>query len=70
MTLVHAPAVPASHLDLLTRPICGVLTTMPPGGQPHSSLVWLDFDGTAPASTRPSSGARAATCARTRRSAC
>lgn len=45
MTLVHAPAVPASHLDLLTRPICGVLTTMPPGGQPHSSLVWLDFDG-------------------------
>jgi PPOX class probable F420-dependent enzyme len=37
--------VPASHLDLLTRPICGVLTTMGPEGQPHSSLVWVDFDG-------------------------
>lgn len=47
MTLVQAPvpAMPASHLDLLTRPICGVLSTMLPSGQPHSSLVWLDFDG-------------------------
>jgi PPOX class probable F420-dependent enzyme len=38
--------IPASHLDLLTRPICGVLTTMGADGQPQSSLVWLDFDGT------------------------
>jgi PPOX class probable F420-dependent enzyme len=38
-------AVPASHLDLLTRPICGVLTTMLPDGQPLSSLVWVDHDG-------------------------
>lgn len=38
-------AVPASHLDLLTRPICGVLTTMGPDGQPESSLVWVDYDG-------------------------
>lgn len=38
--------IPASHLDLLTRPICGVLTTMGPGGRPESSLVWLDHDGT------------------------
>jgi PPOX class probable F420-dependent enzyme len=47
MTTALAPetAVPASHLDLLTRPICGVLTTMLPDGQPHSSLVWVDFDG-------------------------
>jgi PPOX class probable F420-dependent enzyme len=37
--------VPASHLDLLARPICGVLTTMGPDGQPESSLVWADFDG-------------------------
>jgi len=37
--------VPASHLDLLTRPICGVLTTMHPDGWPQSSLVWLDWDG-------------------------
>jgi PPOX class probable F420-dependent enzyme len=43
---VEAPAVPASHIDLLTRPICGVLTTMGPDGQPQSSLVWVDFDGT------------------------
>jgi PPOX class probable F420-dependent enzyme len=37
--------VPESHLDLLTRPIPGVLTTMMPDGQPQSSLVWVDYDG-------------------------
>jgi PPOX class probable F420-dependent enzyme len=37
--------MPASHLDLLTRPIHGVLTTLMPDGQPQSSLVWCDFDG-------------------------
>jgi PPOX class probable F420-dependent enzyme len=37
--------VPASHLDLLTQPIHGVLTTMMPDGQPQSSLVWCDYDG-------------------------
>ncbi len=37
--------IPASHLDLLTRPICGVLTTMGADGQPQSSLVWADHDG-------------------------
>lgn len=37
--------VPASHLDLLTRPVCGVLTTMGGDGQPQSSLVWVDVDG-------------------------
>jgi PPOX class probable F420-dependent enzyme len=41
----EALPVPASHLDLLTRPICGVLTTMGRNGQPQSSLVWVDFDG-------------------------
>jgi PPOX class probable F420-dependent enzyme len=48
MTTRSAPetvAIPASHLDLLTRPICGVLTTMGGDGQPQSSLVWVDFDG-------------------------
>ena len=34
-----------SHLDLLTRPICGVLTTIGADGQPQSSLVWVDLDG-------------------------
>jgi PPOX class probable F420-dependent enzyme len=38
-------AVPESHMDLLTRPICGVLTTMMPDGQPQSSIVWVDHDG-------------------------
>jgi PPOX class probable F420-dependent enzyme len=37
--------VPESHLDLLTRPIHGVLTTIQPDGQPQSSLVWVDYDG-------------------------
>ena len=47
-TVAAAPKtlpLPASHLDLLTRPICGVLTTVGPDGQPQSSLVWVDFDG-------------------------
>ena len=47
MTTRLAPetvAIPASHLDLLTRPICGVLTTMGGDGQPQSSLVWVDVD--------------------------
>ena len=49
MTTLFAPEtlpIPASHLDLLTRPICGVLTTMGGDGQPQSSLVWADWDGT------------------------
>jgi PPOX class probable F420-dependent enzyme len=37
--------IPATHLDLLTRPICGVFTTMGSDGTPESSLVWVDFDG-------------------------
>ena len=37
--------IPATHIDLLTSPIIGVLTTMTPDGQPQSSLVWCDFDG-------------------------
>lgn len=38
-------SIPESHLDLLTRPIHGVLTTLMPDGQPQSSLVWCDYDG-------------------------
>jgi PPOX class probable F420-dependent enzyme len=37
--------IPASHLDLVKRPIHGVLTTLMPDGQPQSSLVWCDYDG-------------------------
>ncbi len=38
-------SIPASHLDLLARPVVGVFTTMLPDGQPQSSLVWVDHDG-------------------------
>ena len=37
--------IPPTHHDLLTRPICGVLTTMDEAGWPRSSLVWVDHDG-------------------------
>lgn len=37
--------VPASHVHLLTGPVHGVLTTMSPDGQPHSSIVWVGYGG-------------------------
>jgi len=46
MAAAGSVALPASHIDLLERPVCGVLTTMGAAGQPHSSLVWVDTDGT------------------------
>jgi PPOX class probable F420-dependent enzyme len=36
--------VPASHLDLLTRPVCGVFTTLGHDGRPQSTMVWVDLD--------------------------
>ncbi len=48
MTSLVAPEtlpIPASHLDLLSRPICGVFTTIGSDRQPQSSLVWVDVDG-------------------------
>jgi PPOX class probable F420-dependent enzyme len=46
MTTSVTPAVPIpdSHLDLFTRPVHGVLSTMGPDGQPQSSLVWVDAE--------------------------
>ena len=44
-TMPATVPIPASHLDLLTRSICGVLTTLDLDGRPASSLVWVDFDG-------------------------
>jgi PPOX class probable F420-dependent enzyme len=38
-------SIPVTHLDLLTRPIYGVLTTMGNDGEPQSSLVWVDVEG-------------------------
>ncbi|HEU4917065.1 MAG TPA: PPOX class F420-dependent oxidoreductase [Acidimicrobiia bacterium] len=45
LSTTDSPSIPASHLDLLTRPICGVFTTVGRDGQPQSSLVWVDSDG-------------------------
>ena len=43
--LVPGPVpVPPSHFDLLTRPVCGVLTTLGHDGQPQSTMVWVDLD--------------------------
>ncbi len=47
MTVVvatEALRIPASHVDLVTRPICAVLTTLGPDGSAHSSLCWVDVD--------------------------
>ncbi|HEX2909519.1 MAG TPA: PPOX class F420-dependent oxidoreductase [Chloroflexia bacterium] len=38
--------MPASHQDLLARPVLGILATMMADGQPQASLVWVDYDGT------------------------
>ena len=38
--------IPDSHRDLVDEPVHAVLTTMMPDGQPQSSLVWCDYDGT------------------------
>lgn len=45
MLTARSVDLPASHGDLLTRAICGVLTTMGVDDHPQSSLVWLDDDG-------------------------
>ncbi|HOU42049.1 MAG TPA: PPOX class F420-dependent oxidoreductase [Promineifilum sp.] len=37
--------IPASHSDLLARPVHAVLTTLMPDGQPQSCLMWCDSDG-------------------------
>lgn len=38
--------IPDSHKDLLDGPISVVLTTVMPDGQPQSTVVWCDYDGT------------------------
>lgn len=38
--------IPASHLDLLTRPVTVSLVTVMPDGQPQATPVWIDlFEG-------------------------
>ena len=41
-----AAPIPDSHRDLLSDSIHGVLSTIMPDGQPQSSVVWTDYDGT------------------------
>ncbi|MFI5099188.1 MAG: PPOX class F420-dependent oxidoreductase [Actinomycetes bacterium] len=36
--------IPASHLDLLVRPVSAVLSTIGSDGSPQSSIVWVDYD--------------------------
>lgn len=45
LTRLAGQPIPASHMDLLTRPVCGVLTTLAHDGSPRSRLVWVDTDG-------------------------
>jgi len=48
----HAPGmaptsgIPESHRDLVDCPPVAALTTVMPDGQPQTSVVWCDFDGT------------------------
>jgi len=37
--------LPASHADLLERPLFGHLATVAPDGSPHSSVMWFVWDG-------------------------
>jgi PPOX class probable F420-dependent enzyme len=39
------PTVPASHADLLTRPLFAHLATVRPDGAPQSSVMWFAWDG-------------------------
>jgi PPOX class probable F420-dependent enzyme len=38
-------SLPASHLDLLERPLFAHLATVHPGGAPHSRVTWFAWDG-------------------------
>jgi PPOX class probable F420-dependent enzyme len=37
--------IPNTHIDLLQKPVHGVLTTVMPDGMPQSSVIWVDYDG-------------------------
>jgi hypothetical protein len=36
--------IPDSHLDLFTKPIYAVVTTVMPDGQPQSTIVWVNLE--------------------------
>src|ERR1700760_2957033 len=39
------PEAPASHADLLERPLFAHLATVRPDGSPQSSVMWFAWDG-------------------------
>lgn len=41
-----AEAIPATHLDLFSKPAFGHLTTLMKDGSPQVTPVWVDYDGT------------------------
>lgn len=46
MTQKVAAPIPASHRDLFERPVVVALSTVMPDGQPQTTPVWCDYDGT------------------------
>jgi PPOX class probable F420-dependent enzyme len=41
-----AVLVPDSHIDLIEGPVSAVLSTVMPDGQPQSTVIWCNYDGT------------------------
>ena len=39
-------SIPKDFLDLVNGPRVAALTTLMPDGQPQTTVVWCDFDGT------------------------
>jgi PPOX class probable F420-dependent enzyme len=37
--------IPDTHKDLVEKPYYAVVTTVMPDGQPQSTVVWADYDG-------------------------
>jgi PPOX class probable F420-dependent enzyme len=44
--VIMTAQIPNSHLDLINGPRVAVLTTIMPDGQPQTTVVWCNFDGT------------------------
>jgi PPOX class probable F420-dependent enzyme len=43
--MVSDPQPPASHVDLLERPVVTHLATVRPDGSPQTNVMWFDWDG-------------------------
>lgn len=41
----HTLEIPASHMDLLQKPLCCALSTLMPDGAPQTTVVWFEYDG-------------------------